>query len=137
MNEEIQNILTIDELKNYIGKPIVCYYYKDYITEFRDHEIQRELPEDDIMYMWMFVLTEIEEEEYKDNTIRGKTIYGKNIIVLIDSNGKILRGTKPHIISRIGSEKEPSSAQAYIRTPTKRELITYMNIFRHRRIFGY
>lgn len=139
MNEETHNITTIDELQNYIGKPIVCYYYKDYVTEYCDHQIQRKLPEEEIKYMWMFKLTEIEiQEPRKDNTVRGKTLYGQNTVVLLDYNDTALRGHKtiPHSLTFRNREKEPSSAQSYVRTPTKKELITYMNIFRRKRIFG-
>ena len=88
----------------------------------------------------MFKLTEIEmQEPHKDNTVRGKTLYGQNTIVLLDYIDMALHGRKtiPHCLTpRNGNPKEPSSAQSYVRTPTKQELTTYMNIFRHKRIFG-
>lgn len=137
MNEQTVNILTIDELEKYIGKLIVCYYYNDYLVEFNDHLIQRpNLAKENIMCMWMFKLTSICKENITDNTVRGKTIYGVNTMVLHDAQAP---KTTPRIIGgfyRSVGKDEPSSAQAYVRTPTKQELTTYMNIFRHIRIFG-
>lgn len=137
MNEQTVNIITIEELEKYIGKLIVCYYYNDYLVEFNDHLIQRpNLAKENIMYMWMFKLTAICKENIKDNTIRGKTIYGVNTMVLHDAQSP---KTPPHLTAsfyRRAGKDEPSSAQSYIRTPTKKELNTYMNMLRHKRIFG-
>ena len=93
----------------------------------------------------MFKLTEIPSQVMADNTVRGKTLYGIDTVVLRDAGDCSGQGVDtPHyigmdrgIITLSGKKGEVSSAQSYVRTPTKKEMKAYMNIFRHMRIFGY
>lgn len=121
------NITTVQQLKQYVGQYVVCYYYKDY----NNYAKQPNLPLDEVSYMWMFKLTQENLKLENISTIRYIDIYGENQVCLVDAQHK--DRTAPYFMK----EKGTSTAQAYIRTPTKEEMNTYRHVTRHRRIFGY
>ena len=133
MKENITYITTLQEAKNYIGKLVVCYYYKNNkestdMTLFRPNE-----PKENIAYMWIMKLAAIPQQVVIDNSIRGKTFsYEKQYICLINNTPYGCRGKTPFMVNGC----EECSAQTYMRTPTKDEINIYMNFLRHKRIFG-
>ena len=134
MNDnEVIYIKTIDELKNYSNKLLVCYYYRDYQKEQTDHNLDRpNEPEEKIAFMWIMRYDSMPTQMFTDNPIRGKTLSFKdNYVCLIDN---IRPNTITPCLEKFHGRE--CSAQAYIRTPTKKEMNIYMNLLRHKRIFG-
>jgi len=128
------NIITIEELNQYINQYVVLYYYKDYNKDMGTTQ-RPNLPIENVSFMWMFKLIPENKDINTDDkkTIRGTTIYGKDFVCLVDSQHTTK--TAPYIMDE--RHNGYSTAQSYARTPTKQEMITYMNLMRHKRIFGY
>jgi hypothetical protein len=125
MNKD--NITTTEELRQCIGRPIVCYYYDDWILDRGD--VQRpNRNEEHVSFMWMFVLTKISNNgNIGKITVRGATLEGKCMVVLINKQGK-QNITTPYFFEEEGH----STAQSYVRLPTKDELKIYNKFYRHK-----
>lgn len=125
----MNNIKTINELKPYVGKLIVCYYYQDYQEEVNNPNFQREYDENKISFQWMFKLTSIKNKNENEN-IRRITLEGEHLVVLINNQYTDYKTPTPYYLEENGS----SNAQSYIRTPTKKEIKMYLNTTRKKRI---
>ena len=131
-NEHSNQIKTIGELKKYLGKVVVSYYYN---------------VDGEISFMWMYKLVRIKNQLQDDIPITHIIMMGLNHICLINNTSYKYK---------IGSSNEPpflmytsrgnlfdmtipmvSSAQEFMRPPTKEELNTYFKLTRKRRILGY
>lgn len=130
-NEHSNQIKTIGELKKYLGKVVVSYYYN----------INGE-----ISFMWMYKLVKIKSKLQDDLPIR--------YIVMMGLNHICLKNNTPYAYETSMSNKPPflmytngrlfdmtipmvSSAQEFMRPPTKEELNIYIKLTRKRRILGY
>lgn len=127
-NNTQQFITTVRELDKHVGEIIFCFFYKDNLKEELGDNFSRPYDEDNILLMWAF------KYEGRNRTpktsIRNVRLFGKDEVYLIDRLGGV--NHKP----RYTRETAECSAQAYIKLPTKEELIKYQNILRHKRIFG-
>ena len=133
--ENVTYIKTLEELAKYENKLVVCFYYKDYNKEHQDHSLFRlDEPKENIGYMWIMRFESIPPQILKDNSIRDKQLKYKNGYVCLVNNLGTANHKVPSIMEYAG--ENICSAQSYIRTPTKEEIKIYMNMFRHRRIFG-
>ena len=110
-------IKTTTELKQYIGKYVVCYYYDNW-------------EKDKISFQWLFKVSEKNNQLMDDETIAHNYIFGENCVCLVDNQhaNKIA----PYFMN---NETE-ANAQDYIRIPTQEEMKKYMHIMRRKRIFG-
>lgn len=130
-NEHSNQIKTIGELKKYLGKVVVSYYYNI---------------DGEISFMWMYKLVKIKSKLQDDLPIRHIIMMGLNHICLTNNtpytyatdmsnkppflmytNGRLFDMTIPMV----------SSAQEFMRPPTKEELNIYIKLTRKRRILGY
>lgn len=131
-NEHSNQIKTIGELKKYLGKVVVSYYCNG---------------DGKIRFMWMFKLVEIKSQLQDDIPIAR--------IIMMGLNHICLRNNTPFVYEIDSSNKPPflmyassgnlfditipmvSSAQEFMRPPTKEELNTYIKLTRKRRILGH
>lgn len=113
------HIETLGELREYKGKLIVCFYY---MGEKQDKPY----------FKWMGKFMDIKPQPYDsdNNLVQGKTLKMENMVTIGDCYGFIKKA--PYEIRGTSC-----NAQACVRLPTKKEINTYMNFFRHKRIFGY
>lgn len=130
-NEHSNQIKTIGELKKYLGKVVVSYYYNI---------------DGEISFMWMYKLVKIKSKLQDDLPIRYIIMMGLNHICLTNNtpyayttdmsnkppflmytNGRLFDMTIPMV----------SSAQEFMRPPTKEELNIYIKLTRKRRILGH
>ena len=111
-------IETLGELREHKGELIVCFYYMG-------------PKQDKPYYKWIGKLLDISPQPYDkdDNLVRGKHLKMENMMAIGDCYGF---GQKPPY-ELSGSYCD---AQSIVRLPTKEELNTYKNFFRHKRIFG-
>ena len=131
-NEHSNQIKTIGELKKYLGKVVVSYYYNGY---------------DKISFMWMYKLVKIKSQLPDDIPIAHIIMMGLNHICLINNTPyKYETGSsnKPPFLMYASSGNlfdmtipMVSSAQEFMRPPTKEELNTYFKLTRKRRILGH
>lgn len=118
MNEEGQFITTLGELRKHFGEILLFYYYMG-------------AKQDKPYFMWMGKLMQVNKQPYDrdDNLVRGKHLRVENMLAIGDCYGF---GQKPPY-ELAGTYCD---AQSLVRIPTKEEMKTYMNFFRHKRIFG-
>lgn len=131
-NEHSNQIKTIGELKKYLGKVVVSYYYNE------DGEIR---------FMWMYKLVEIRSQLQDDIPITRIIMMGLNHICLINNTPYTYKtdiSNKPPFLMYTSGMGSPdmtipmaSSAQEFMRPPTKEELNIYIKLTRKRRILGY
>jgi len=112
-------IETLGELRQHKGELIVCFYY---MGERQDKPY----------FKWIGKFLDISPQPYDkdDNLVRGKHLKMENMLTIGDCYGFIKK--EPYELC--GSYCD---AQSIVRLPTKEEISTYMNFFRHKRIFGY
>ena len=130
-NEHSNQIKTIGELKKYLGKVVVSYYYNGC---------------GEISFMWMYRLVKIKSQLQDDIPITH--------IIMMGLNHICLRNNTPYNYKTDSSDEPPflmytkgnlfdmtipmvSSAQEFMRPPTKEELNTYIKLTRKRRILGH
>lgn len=117
MDEQLQLIETVDELNKHKGEILVFYYYWN--------------KTDKPWFMWMGKFLGISKNNRTwDKYIKGKYLYVEKQMTIGDCYG-FNNQKVPYELIGNGCD-----AQSYIRIPTKEELKTYMNFFRHIRIFG-
>lgn len=116
--ENKQYIETLGELRKHFGEILIFYYYKGE-------------KQDKPYFMWMGKLMQVNKQPYDkdDNLVRGKHLRVENMIAIGDCYGLIQK--PPYALDGIYCD-----AQSVVRIPTKEEMKTYMNFFRHKRIFG-
>jgi hypothetical protein len=119
MDEQLQLIETVDELNKHKGEILLFYYYWN--------------KTDKPWFMWMGKFLEISEikSRTRDKSIKGKYLCVEKQMTIGDCYGFNIHKKVPYELIGAGCD-----AQSYIRIPTKEELKTYMNFFRHIRIFG-
>jgi len=126
-NEHSNQIKTIGELKKYLGKVVVSYYC----------DIDGE-----ISFMWMYKLVKIKSQLQDDLPIRHIIMMGLNHICLTNNTRYSMSNKPPFLMytsGRLFDMTIPmvSSAQEFMRPPTKEELNIYIKLTRKRRILGY
>lgn len=130
-NEHSNQIKTIGELKKYLGKVVVSYYYNI---------------DGEISFMWMYKLVKIKSKLQDDLPITHIIMMGLNHICLINNTPYVYEtdiSNKPPFLmytkGRLFDMTIPmvSSAQEFMRPPTKEELNTYIKLTRKRRILGH
>ena len=126
-NEHSNQIKTIGELKKYLGKVVVSYYYNI---------------DGEISFMWMYKLVKIKSKLQDDLPIRHIIMMGLNHICLANNTRYSLSNKPPFLMytnGRLFDMTIPmvSSAQEFMRPPTKEELNIYIKLTRKRRILGY
>lgn len=118
MEENNTTIETVGELKQYIGKEIVCCYGTP------------------INFKWMFKLQKIDDEvsHIPTSPLEHVNLFGVKFVVLIDKLKFKQQNCKiPYILKDDGY----SNAQEIVRLPTKEEIKQYRHILRYKRIFGH
>ena len=120
INKEPQYISSVGELNKHVGEILVCYYYWG-------NKIDKP------WFMWMGKFQGLVKScnfgTHDRDSIRGKRLLMDNEMTIGDCYG--FKQKAPYEL--LGNSCD---AQSFIRTPTKEELKTYMNFFRHIRIFG-
>lgn len=122
MDEQLQHIKTVDELNKHKGEILVCYYYWN--------------KTDKPWFMWMGKFLGLDKSsrgfgQHDKNSVKGKRLFMEKQMTIGDCYGFDKHKKVPYELIGTGCD-----AQSYIRIPTKEELKTYMNFFRHIRIFG-
>lgn len=116
--ENKQYIETLGELRKHKGEILLfCCYMGE--------------KQDKPYFMWMGKFLDISPQPYDkdDNLVRGKHLKIENMMTIGDCYGF---GQKPPY----ALDGSYCNAQSIVRIPTKEELNTYKNFFRHKRIFG-
>ncbi len=130
-NEHNNQIKTIGELKKYLGKVVVSYFCN---------------VDGEISFMWMYKLVEIKTKLQDDVPITHIFMMGLNHICLIDYTPNayetVISNKPPFLMYTKGNLFDMtipmrSSAQEFMRPPTKEELNTYIKLTRKRRILGH
>ena len=126
-NEHSNQIKTIGELKKYLGKVVVSYYYNG---------------DGEISFMWMYKLVRIKSQLQDDIPITHIIMMGLNHICLINNTSYTYENKPPFLMYTKGNLFDMtipmvSSAQEFMRLPTKEELNTYIKLTRKRRILGH
>ena len=142
MNEQnnYTYIKTIEELKQYIGKIIVCYYYTDYQREtINDWVFDPDNKNRQIQFMWMFKLIKIQDNVTRPS-VRHHILISRNAIRLYqyDPLGQE-ESKKPTIMYPYynGNADTEASAQSYVRLATPQEIKLYLKLNRKKRIYGH
>ena len=120
---------TVGELNKHIGEIVVCFYYRDYNKEY-DKSFTRPYDESNISFMWAFKMTHPIMGAPGIN-LRQADLSGTDFVCLINRQKSRTLKT-PYFMKH----EQSCNAQAYVRLPTKEELIKYRNVLRYRRIFG-
>ena len=131
-NEHSNQIKTIGELKKYLGKVVVSYYCNI---------------AGKILFMWMYKLVKIKSQLQDDVPIIHINMMGLNHICLTNNTPYTYKtdiSDKPPFLMYTSGMGSPdmtipmvSSAQEFMRPPTKEELNIYIKLTRKRRILGH
>ena len=140
MNEQnnYTYIKTIKELKQYIGKIIVCYYYIDHQKESMNDEVfDPDNKNRQIQFMWMFKLIKI-QDNVTTPSVRHHILITRNAIRLYqyDPLGRE-ESKKPTIMYPSCNVDTEASAQSYVRLATPQEIKIYLKLNRKKRIYGH
>lgn len=142
MNEQnnYTYIKTIGELKQYIGKIIVCYYYVDYQREsINDEVFDPDNKNRQIQFMWMFKLIKIQDNVTRPS-VRHHILISRNAIRLYQYDPlEREESKKPTIMYPYynGNADTEASAQSYVRLATPQEIKLYLKLNRKKRIYGH
>jgi hypothetical protein len=141
-NNNYTYIITQEELKKHLNELIVCYYYTDYIKESMSNIFDPDNKMRTVQFKWMFILKGIKNNTYNNNntTVRHVTLESLNAIRLLSQlnvNGHMRIDDKPIIMYKNHMKPTESSAQSYVRLPTKEEKLIYLKLMRKRRIYGH
>jgi hypothetical protein len=148
MNEQnnYTYIKTIKELKQYIGKIIVCYYYRDHQKESMNDEVfDIDNKNRQIQFMWMFKLIKIQDNvitsfDVATPSVRHHTLISRNAIRLYQYDPlEREESKKPTIMYPYynGNADTEASAQSYVRLATPQEIKLYLKLNRKKRIYGH
>ena len=139
-NNNYTYITTQEELKKHLNELIVCYYYTDYLKEMNLEVFDPDNETRTVQFKWMFILKGIRNNRDNNTTVRHVTLESLNAIRLLsqhDINGHVIISDKPTILYKNHITPTESSAQHYIRLPTKEEKLIYLKLMRKRRIYGH
>lgn len=144
MENNYTYITTQEELKKHLNELIVCYYYTDYLKEMNSEVFDQDNETRIVQFKWMFILKGIGNNTYNNNnnnnTVRHVTLESLNAIKLysqLSINGHMRIDDKPTILYKNHMKPTESSAQSYVRLPTKEEKLIYIKLMRKRRIYGH